>query len=231
MKFAMLLGVLGCVSLAHAQPPDKADAKVIATPPQRGPNLGFVRDEINLLNNPLSKVDLSSPENTVRSFVWAISNYDVASARQCVFNAQSLDELRPIQEVWNHGLKSRVNLISDLHAYRDGDNAVVTLRLNFLSNTPRPDIPSGSSERLHLKKFGEIWQILPEKENVSGQLGRVPVLEDWLVDTAKRISKPPSLTAEENWQQCQSNLKKIGKAFFDYTRDYDEKWPPLDDWQ
>jgi prepilin-type processing-associated H-X9-DG protein len=147
------------------------------------------------------------------------------------FNAQSLEELRPLQDIWDHGLKSHVSLISDLHAYRDGENAVVTLRLNFLSSAPRLDLPIGSCERLHLRKFGDIWQILPDKKNISKSVGRVPVVEDLLLDNALQIAKPPSLMAEESLQKCQSNLKQIGKAFFSYTQDYDEKWSPFDDWQ
>jgi hypothetical protein len=81
-KFAILLGVLSSVPFAYAQPPEGAEVKII---PTSAPDLGLVREQIELLNNPLNKVDLSSPQNTVRSFVWAITNFDVAAARRCVF--------------------------------------------------------------------------------------------------------------------------------------------------
>lgn len=235
-KIAILLGVLLCIPLAHAQPPDGPG---MGENPQEAPivnpgpllDLGPARAAINRLNNPAEEVDLSSPEATVRSFLWAFNNQDLDKARLCVDKGELAGKLAPLQQLLSEQLSKVVLLARDVHAYRVGDNATVTLWLDFVMTAKLPNT-IGTSERFRLSRINNQWLIQPKhdaKQSLAAAWGTIP--EDMLDRFAAKMTNAQYLQEEFANETCQSQLLQIGRAFFQYAQDFDENFPPLENWQ
>lgn len=237
---AFLFCVLWITAAAYAQPDDGPG---MARPGQAvgGPvvrqrpmlELGPARDAINLLNNPAEKVDLSSPEATVRSFIWAFNNEDLGQARLCILNAASLEKLKPLQELLKGQIgKYAVLLIKDLHSYNYRDEAIVTFWLNSVMNIKVPNF-LGSSERLHLRLVDGTWLIMPQQEAKKPvwDMPPRPIAEDVIDFFTAKMTDAAALQSDSQFHQCQSQLKQIALGALQYTQDFDETFPSHEEWQ
>jgi prepilin-type processing-associated H-X9-DG protein len=233
-KFAMLLGVLLVISCAQAQPPDgRGMAENDQT--EYGNLLhktAETRAAFNRLNHPPDKLDLSSPENTVRSFVWAINNQDMSQARMCVADAEPTERLQPLVESMKTYLVFSAFSISDLHSYRHNNYATITLGL-VEGRAIDAEFKNISTERLRLKRAEDRWLIHPQQEPQISfwPLPPRPIAEDILDYFAAKMTNAKFLQQEKELWQCQSNLKQIGLGIMQYAQDYEEEFPPLENWQ
>ena len=213
--------------MAHPDPPA---AKQQPTPQLHPPELGPLRADLNHLNNPADKIDLSSPEATARSFVWAINNGDIAQARLCVLDAAPLEELHPLKNTLSDFSKYSIALIGDLHSYSFADDAIVTLWLNVISSIRITENFGSSSERFQLRRVNGNWLIQPQ-QNEKAFRGRKPFQQDFLVNLAVHMTDGKALQAGWALGQCQSNLKQIGLGVLMYVQDHDGKYPNHATWE
>ena len=257
-KFASSLAVLCYTSFALAQPdpePGMAviprDPRIVNVPAPATPEQirAATREAYNKLLNPVGKLDLSSPEATVRSFAWSFYSGDVKTARECIQEAQPYEKLGEVEKLLQTGNlagpgsdETRV-LLTDVHSYVRGEDATVTLRLIqifdprivlvFGIENPNPTGHIfGSCERLHLKKINGKWLIAEkfksadyasEEERVWG--------EDLLARMTSLLTNPEQMTVRATVSQCQSNLKQIALGVMQFVQDWDERFALHADWK
>lgn len=237
----MMSGVFLCVLLllqaAYSQPdagPGMAGGEPTPQLPKLPAELGAAHGAINRLNNRAEKIDLSSPEATVRSFVWAFNNNDLEQARRCVANAAPIENLKPLQEMLGKqmGKKYAVLSLKDLRAYTQQDNAIVTFWLDFVSTINIPNY-IGSSERLRLKRVNNEWLIVPQQDGKTPfwDTPPRPMMEDLMDLFIAKMTDGAAVQSESQFHQCQSNLKQIALGVLQYTQDFDEFFPAANEWQ
>lgn len=237
MASGVFLCLLILLQIAHSQPeagPGMAGREPAPQPPELPVELGAAHGAINRLNNPVEKIDLSTPEATVRSFVWAFNNNDLEQARRCVAQAAPIENLQPLQEMLGKqmGKKYVVLSLKDLRAYTQQDNAIVTFWLDFVMTANITHF-IGSSERLRLSRENNNWLIVPVQD------GKVPfwespprpMMEDIMDMFTAKMTDGVAVLSESQFSQCQSQLKQLGLGALQYAQDFDEIFPSHEEWQ
>ncbi len=223
-KFALIAAVIFLHSLAMAQP----DANPgLATQPKEDPPFAEERRPItqheliaNLLN-PDARLDRSTPEATLRSFMWSVFNIDFQKARECVRNALPYEKLRPLEkEMKDQMAKADVKgyqiLLEDVQTYLAQDEATVTFSVLFLAEGFGGN---RSVERFHLVRAdGDNWLIQPEFRAplfpISGS-GRLS--QDSLLDFLKSLVDPALMPEEMGQVICEKNLHLIYFAIMQHV--------------
>ena len=239
-QFSILLcGALILGATSFAQPPIEPPIIAPEAPPVVAPPMAreVSRATVKLLNNPAGKTDLKTPENTVRLFITALNEGNVATARTCVVSAQSMKKLARHDYIFQQ--ISNMNLaISDLHTYLNGNFALVTLRATFVglpdNQMPQFAIPWASSERLFLAYNENGWQILPDMATIKAYEPVDPLrMLDRLIGFATLLATPDVggiIVDREGKERCQRNLKQLSLAVLQYVQIWDGKFPDSDKW-
>lgn len=235
---SMIAGFLLLTQISFAQPeagPGMAgrDPAAAGALPAMPVELGAAHGAINRLNNPAEKIDLSTPEATVRSFVWAFNNGDIEQARRCVARAAPLENLKPLQEMLGKQMgKYAVLSVKDLRAYTQQNNAVVTFWLDFVITVNITNF-IGSSERLRLRRDNDQWLIVPVQDGKMPffETPPRPMMEDLMDMFIAKMTDGVAILSESQFSQCQSNLKQLGLGALQYTQDFDEVFPSHEEWQ
>jgi prepilin-type processing-associated H-X9-DG protein len=252
-KFAILLGVLLCIPLAHAQPPDGPGMAQVqppdAAPPKRIDERSeqekqkarrvATREEFNKFNHPSGKLDLSSPEAAVRSCIWAIHNIDFKTALECVENPQPYEKFADYEaearaEIEKRNTLGENLLITDLHTYQAGETAVVTLRVILLTHLADRDFPLASSERFVLNRHksgkGSVWKIGNSRPSSALDEEKTHAI-DLFAEGIALLSTPGLAEAKAQFEECQSNLKQLGLALFQKGMEFEETFIAGGDWK
>lgn len=229
-------GVFLCLLLllqtAHAQPdaePGMAGRQleqIVQPIPGITRELAVAYEEVNRLNNPLIEIDLFSPAATVRSFIWAINNKDLVLARFCILNASEIDKLQPLQDLLRKPGRQTVLLIEDLQVYVHENQAIATFWLEQITLKTRGR-SAGTSERIFLRKVDGIWLIVA-KPNAPTRLVESfnrPIVTDFTNLFLSQMVGSEVVPNQWKLQRCQTNLKRIGQAFFQYLQDVDNVYP------
>jgi prepilin-type processing-associated H-X9-DG protein len=179
--------------------------------------------------------DLSSPKATVRSFLEAVKNHDVAAAQQCIKGTTD-------PEILNQMLSGPFSL-KDVTAVKmveevDQNTAHVAaeLRLKFPGSNQSDATPNTLSmvDMFVLVKQGETWQLVPDpnfaapdqEETMAGLYQLRPL--SFTIGVAgspqmANIFKNANVKAKAT--TCLSNAKQIGLGVMMYIQDYDEITP------
>ena len=231
-KLFLAVCLLFAITFAQAQPdagPGLAQTELLENAPIF---VSAAREANNKINHPAGKIDLSSPELTVRSFVWAYNLGDLKSALQCVQNAPPNEHVRAYEAALKQHIQSLNVRIGDLHSYQNDERATVTL---LLTNQPEIENHSAGStcERLHLRRENDIWRIIPSIAPL--QPDNEWTQEDSLARLAKFMGTPDGSTIERQYslaKSCQSNLRQVGLAFWQFVRDSEgAKFPARSDFK
>jgi|GEM_PF-5527297 len=233
----VFLCVLFLLQTAHSQPdagPGMAGREPAAGAlPAMPVELGAAHGAINRLNNPAEKIDLSTPEATVRSFIWAFNNGDLAQARRCVAQAAPIENLKPLQELLGRQMgKYAVLSLKDLRAYTQQNNAIATFWLDFVITANITGF-IGSSERLRLRRDNDEWLIVPVQDGKTPfwESPPRPMMEDLMDMFMAKMTDGAAVQAESQFGQCQSQLKQLGLGALQYAQDFDEVFPSHEEWQ
>jgi prepilin-type processing-associated H-X9-DG protein len=238
MASGVFLCLLILLQTAHSQPeagPGMAgrDPAAAGALPAMPVELGAAHGAINRLNNPAEKIDLSTPEATVRSFIWAFNNGDLAQARRCVAQAAPIEELQPLQEMLGRQMgKYAVLSLKDLRTYTQQNNAIATFWLDFVITAKITDF-IGSSERLRLRRDNNDWLIVPVQDGKAPfwESPPRPMMEDVMDMFIAKMRDGGAILSESQFSQCQSQLKQLGLGAMQYAQDFDEVFPSHEEWQ
>jgi len=221
-KIFVITLVLSCVISVCAQPektPGMAQTELLKN---------VTRDAVNKLNNPAGKIDLSSPESTVRSFAWALNRGDLKLASQCVQNPAPHEKLHEVEALLKPYLRV-LKRVDDFRSYFDGSRATVTSSLSYVNDFGKGGVLI-FSDRLHLQKINDSWLLVPDMNMTQPEL--VPISEDILAQAAKYIADYDAFTNMRAYsisQRCQVGMREVGKMLHQLVQDSDGKFPERSD--
>ncbi len=176
--------------------------------------------------------DLTTPEQTIRSFIAAMFNGEVKKAVMCVFGAtldprlDSLDADVKSQKAKGGGQQDALK-ISAISVKMEGDSATAEVKY-------APPVQQGMAleEKISLKRSGNDWKIVPlstvELAAIAGQMeGKPGAAMPPVTVIASSITNYQVLFAARERARtvsCLSNVKQISLAMLMYLQDYDEKF-------
>ena len=243
---ALLLLAIVPVTAAMAQPDNEPGMAKLPANPQGGPppdavltpdqKLIDTRETFAGMMNPAKAISLSTPESTVRSFMWGFFKGDFKIARECVEGSLPYEKLIEVEktikkEMLDSAGEVRV-LISEVHTYINGKNATVTL--HFLASVDKEKqkiMVIESVERIKLHKNENTWQIVPEYHEPMEPIMGTPMLaEDILGNFFRVFVTADALSAAGTEAACQSNMKQLGLGIMMHVQDFDEVFTLTDDW-
>ncbi len=217
---------------ARAQPDNEPGmAKPPAnTPGVPGPPLtpeekkAKTREIFSALLNPAKAVNCSTPESTIRSFLWAFFNLDFKSGGECVQNAAPYEKLKQFEEMMRKEMDDvelRV-MMSDIHSYLDEDEATVTFHMLLSIEKTKERVQLiGSVERIKLQRVENRWQIISAPR--PSQLPQPPIMgawmlvEDWQTQIVQVFVAPEVVVDAGRTVSCQSNMKQLALAIVQHT--------------
>lgn len=182
--------------------------------------------------------DLSSPKATVRSFITAVQNRDVAAMQQCVKGGTNTDLLK---QMFGSPATLAVDSVVTLVEEPEGDHVRVAAEF-------RLKLPSGSQgtknqtatfvDMLTLTKQGEKWLLMMDPtltpSSGGGSEGSPLLVMGQIRPFSFAValaSSPELVKIFENARNaaraasCTSNMKQIALGVMMYTQDYDELTP------
>lgn len=186
------------LSVAQAQPPDKIPNALTNTPDAQA--------GLPLLPAGI-KVDLSTPDSTLRTFTQALDHGDLKAASKCVVNAN----FAPVFTEWEQQMQQHrmelpfqgMALAATAKIEVQGDTAVATQQLTF-------------------RREGLDWKIVPG-DAVALQDSKAPTL----LFFATMIAHPEvfvRLRGQARDTACASNLKQLALGTLMLAQDMDEKF-------
>jgi hypothetical protein len=165
-----------------------------------------------------TKIDLSSPQSTVQTFVASINQYNFKQAAFCVEGAQ-LGKMTQLSD-WEADLKKvhAVMTVSNIHSKVKGTEATVTSTITMKVRESQ-EINSVTKSDLKLRKHSAKWQILPEDPQKFELVGP----QDYLGYTAAFLAHPEAFKEVREAAQgnsCRANLKQLALAMRIFTEDH-----------
>ncbi len=151
-----------------------------------------------------TKLDLSSPEKSVRSFVAALNAQRFEQAARCVDGSVSGADFKPVRDSW---MREKANIsLPSLSVSTQGNHATVRVTA-VLKSSGKPQTQMGT---VALVRRGARWLLVPlrPQEADANTLSKVSLLSA----IAQIVASPQAfLTAREaaRRESCSSNLKQI----------------------
>src|SRR5688500_8428569 len=175
---------------------------------------------------PPVKVDLSSPEGTVRSMVAALAGNEVLSAARCIVSPAPEATLRK----WEADLRSSNNpffkhlTLTRVKAELTGSEATVTVDLELRLR----EGPGKTQEVVKLRKVGGEWKILPPtRDELERKRAEQPQRPTLLADLTSTLADPePVLAARSAAQEkmCRLKVAYLSTAASQHADDHEGKY-------
>ncbi|MEP6756018.1 MAG: M56 family metallopeptidase, partial [Chthonomonadales bacterium] len=169
------------------------------------------------------KIDLSTPELTVRSFCQALSGKSVRSAIECISGADP----KAIPEKMVNELQGQpIRLLIDTAVAKiDGDKATCDITGKFAPDGAMTDGKGFPlKETINLVKTGVNWQIVPAKNvNMNDQK-----MDDFISKISYILSNPNFMQqarTEAKATSCVSNMKQAALSSIMYASDHKDMFP------
>lgn len=166
-----------------------------------------------------TKLDLSSPEKSVRAFIAATNASRFEEAALCVDGASPKADFKPLRELMS---QEQPNIsLSVLTSSIEGDHAVLKAKVTVKGRKSQ----QSQTGTIALVRRGARWLMVPT--NLQAPSANVSYLSGFaaMVGSPQTIVGAMMSRARENARRasCSSNLKQIGLAALMLMQDHDEK--------
>lgn len=171
------------------------------------------------------KVDLSSPESTLRTFTAAISRADVTTAAACVEGTIDPEKLKDWVEEWKKPQSRPPSLtFTDFKATVTGETA--TAEYTLLVTAPEGPAPADFKETTRFRKQGESWRIVPFTPEGLGEAATNRDKPQVVSLLATMMAHPDMFTrarAAARQTACLSNMKQLAIGVLLVANDHNDR--------